>query len=77
MEVVALAFELSGCVDFVGHDPGDSLFHILHPLQHLGVTHVIHIFDEVVVLLPKSHLEAFGWLTHLLVKEKIRIVAKE
>ena len=56
MEVVPLTLELSRGVDLVRHDPGDGLLHILHPLQHLGVPHVIDILDEVVVLLPEGHL---------------------
>ena len=56
MEVVPLALELSGGVDLVRHDPGDGLLDVLHPLQHLGVAHVIDILDEVVVLLPEGHL---------------------
>ena len=56
MEVVPLTLELCGSVDLVRHDPGDSLLHILHPLQHLGVAHVVDILDEVVVLLPEGHL---------------------
>ena len=59
MEVVPLALELSGGVDLVRHDPGDGLLDVLHPLQHLGVTHVVDILDEVVVLLPESHLGCF------------------
>ena len=56
MEVVSLPLELSAGVDLVGHDPGNGLLHILHPFQHLGVAHVVDIFDEVVVLLPERHL---------------------
>ena len=59
MEVVPLTLELGRSVDFVSHDPGDCLLDILHPLQHLGVAHVVDILDEVVVLLPESHLGCF------------------
>ena len=58
MECVPLSFELSGGVDFVSHDAGDGLLHVLHPLGHLVVPHVVHLLDELVVLLPESHVEA-------------------
>ena len=56
MEVVALTLELGRSVDLVGHDPGDGLLHVLHPLGHLGVPHVVDLLDEGVVLLPERHL---------------------
>ena len=62
MEVVAFPLELCRCVHLVGHDSGDSLLDILHPLGHLGVAHVIDILDEGVVLLPERHLLAVGVL---------------
>ena len=34
------------------------LLHILHPLSHLLVAHVIDILDEGIVLLPEGHPEA-------------------
>ena len=57
MEVVTLALELCGSVDLVGHDPGDGLLDILHPLNHLGLTHDVDILDERIILLPERHLE--------------------
>ena len=56
MEVVPLALELGRGVDLVGHDAGDGLLHVLHPLGHLVVPHVVHLLDELVVLLPERHL---------------------
>lgn len=56
MEIVSLTLELSGGVNLVGHDPGDGLFHILHPFGHLGVPHVIDLLDEGIIFLPESHL---------------------
>ena len=35
-----------------------NLFDVLHPLGHLGVSHVVDILDEGVVLLPECHLGA-------------------
>ena len=58
MEVVSLPLELSRGVDLVSHDARDSLLHILHPLGHLGVAHLIDLLDELVVFLSESHLEA-------------------
>ena len=58
VKVITLPLELRGGVDFVGHDLGDGLLHVLHPLQHLGVAHVVDILDERIVLLPESHLGA-------------------
>merc|ERR1719429_320359 len=62
MEVVPLSLELGGGVHLVGHDAGDGLLDILHPLSHLGVAHVVDILDEGVVLLPERHLLAVGVL---------------
>ena len=41
-----------------GHpgDSGDGLFDILHPFDHLGLTHKVDIFDERVIFLPERHL---------------------
>ena len=58
MEIVSFALELSRGVDFVGHDARDGLLHVLHPLDHLGLTHDVHVLDERVVLLPERHLDA-------------------
>ena len=55
MEVFSFTFELCRGVDPVRHDPGDGLLHVLHPLGHLGVAHLIDVLDEVVVLLPERH----------------------
>ena len=57
MEVVTLPLEFGRCVDLVCHDPGDGLLNILHPLDHLGLTHDVDILDERIVLLPERHLE--------------------
>ena len=38
-----------------GHGVWGHLFHILDPLCHLVVAHVVHILDEGVVLLPERH----------------------
>ena len=57
VEGVSFSLELRGGVDLVRHDPGDGLLHVLHPLGHLVVPHVVHLLDELVVLLPESH----GW----------------
>merc|ERR1719223_604038 len=55
---VSLPLKLSGGVDLVRHDPGDGLLHVLHPLGHLVMPHVVHLLDKLVVLLPESHVEA-------------------
>ena len=57
MEVVPLSLELCRRVHLVGHDPRDGLLDVLHPLEHLLVAHVVDILDEMVVLLPESHLD--------------------
>ena len=57
MEVVTLTLELSRSVDFVCHDSGDGLLDILHPFNHLGLTHDVDILDERIVLLPERHFE--------------------
>merc|ERR1719512_120989 len=54
VEGVSLPLELSRGVDLVGHDPRDGLLHVLHPLGHLVMPHVVHLLDELVVLLPKK-----------------------
>ena len=69
MEIVPLALEFSRGVDFVGHDPGDGLLNILHPLDHLGLPHDVDILDEGVVLLPERHGD--GMLEVLVASEKI------
>lgn len=58
MEVVSFSLEFGGGVDLVSHDPGDGLLDVLHPFDHLGLTHDVHVLDERVVLLPERHLEA-------------------
>ena len=58
MEIVTFSFELSRGINLVGHDPGDGFLNILHPLGHLGVAHLVDLLDELVVLLPESHLGA-------------------
>ena len=62
IESVSFSFELSGGVDLVSHDARDGLLHVLHPLGHLVVPHVVHLLDELVVLLPESHLDVLGSL---------------
>ena len=57
IEGVPLTLELSRGVDLVSHDAGNWLFHILHPLSHLGVAHLVHLLDELVVFLPERHLQ--------------------
>ena len=56
VEVVTFPLEFSRGVDSVGHDPGDGFLDIFHPFSHLGVSHVIDLLDEGVILLPKRHL---------------------
>ena len=56
MEVVTFPLELSRSVDSVSHDPGDGLLNIFHPFCHLGVSHIVDLLDEGVILLPKRHL---------------------
>ena len=58
MKVITFAFEFGGGVDFVSHDAGDGLLNVLHPFNHLGLTHDVHVLDERVVLLPERHREA-------------------
>ena len=57
IEGVSLPLELRGGVDFVGHDPGNGLLNILHPLGHLEVPHLVDLLDEGIVLLPERHLD--------------------
>ena len=57
MEIVSFSLELCGCVDLVGHYARDGLLNVLHPFDHLGLAHDVHILDERVVLLPERHLE--------------------
>ena len=56
MEIVTFPLEFSRGVDSVGHDPGDGFLNIFHPFGHLGVSHVIDLLDEGVILLPERHL---------------------
>ena len=56
----AESLELGRGVDLVGHDASDGLLNVLHPLDHLGLTHDVHVLDERVVLLPERHLGAGG-----------------
>ena len=56
MKGVPFPLELCRGVDLVGHYPGDRLLHVLHPLGHLGVPHLVHLLDELVVLLPECHV---------------------
>ena len=56
VECVSFPLELRGGVDLVSHDASNGLLHVLHPLGHLHVPHVVHLLDELVVLLPESHL---------------------
>ena len=60
MKGVPFPLELCRGVDLVGHDSGDCLLNILHPLGHLGVAHLIDLLNEVVVFLPERHLDR--WL---------------
>merc|ERR1719391_1044650 len=53
---VSLALEFCGGVDFVGHDTGNSLFNIFQPFGHLGVSHLVDLLDELIILLPERHL---------------------
>ena len=70
MEVVPLPLELCRGVDLVSHDPGDGLLDILHPLNHLGLSHDVDILDERIVLLPESHLGGFIFLSLSNLSEK-------
>ena len=56
MEVVAFSLELCRGVDLVGHDSGDCLLNILHPLGHLGVAHLVDLLNKLVIFLPERHL---------------------
>ena len=57
VKCVPLSLELGGGVDLVGHDPPNGLVHVVHPLGHPGQSHVIHLLDELIVLLPERHLD--------------------
>ena len=57
MEVVTFPLEFGRRVNFVCHDPGDGLFNIFHPFNHLGLTHDVHVLDERIIFLPERHLE--------------------
>jgi hypothetical protein len=63
MEVFSLSLELSRGVDPVGHDARDGLLHVLHPLGHLGVAHLVDVLDEVIVLLPERHCGGWAFST--------------
>ena len=63
MEVLSLTLELSRRVDPVSHDARDGLLHVLHPLSHLGVAHLVDVLDEVVVLLPERHVGGLAFST--------------
>ena len=56
MEVVTFPLELCRGVDLVGHDSGDCLLDILHPLGHLGVAHLVDLLNKLVIFLPERHL---------------------
>ena len=58
MEGIPLTLEFSGGINLVSHDAGNGLLNILHPFCHLGVAHLVHLLDELVVLLPERHLVA-------------------
>ena len=60
IESVSFSFELRGGVDLVSHDARDGLLHVLHPLGHLHVPHVVHLLDELVILLPERHFAVFS-----------------
>ena len=55
VECVSFSLELRGGVDLVSHDASNGLLHVLHPLGHLEVPHVVHLLDEGIVLLPERH----------------------
>merc|ERR1711874_542786 len=57
VEGVSLPLELRGGVDLVSHDSSDGLLHILHPLGHLEVPHLVDLLDEGIVFLPERHLD--------------------
>ena len=60
MKVVSLPLEFGRGVDLIGHDPGDGFLNIFHPLGHFGVPHVVHLLDELVILLPERHFESLA-----------------
>ena len=55
VECVSFSLELRGGVDLVSHDASNGLLHVLHPLGHLEVPHIVHLLDEGIVLLPERH----------------------
>merc|ERR1711963_412224 len=55
IECVSFSLEFRGSVDFVCHDSSNGLLHILHPLGHLQMPHLVHLLDEGIVLLPEGH----------------------
>merc|ERR1712066_827266 len=57
VEGVSLPLEFRGGVDLVSHDSSDGLLHILHPLGHLEVPHLVDLLDEGIVFLPERHLD--------------------
>ena len=62
VECVSFSLELRGGVDLVSHDASNGLLHVLHPLGHLHMPHLIHLLDEGIVLLPERHVGAVGTL---------------
>ena len=68
VECVSFSLELRGGVDLVSHDASNGLLHVLHPLGHLHVPHLVHLLDEGIVLLPKRHVGAVGTLLNVKVQ---------
>ena len=60
MKVVSFTLEFWRGVNSVGHDSGNGFLHILHPFGHLGVAHLIDLFNELVIFLPERHLGCFS-----------------
>jgi hypothetical protein len=77
VEVVSLALKLSRRVDLVCHDACDGLFHILHPLHHLGLPHKVDILDEGIVLLPERHCGAGVLTAALLIYKRSNVIQDE
>ena len=46
VEVFSFSLELGRGVDPVGHDPGDRLLHVVHPLGHLSVAHLVDFLNK-------------------------------
>merc|ERR1711868_107780 len=66
IECVSFSLEFRGSVDFVCHDSSNGLLHILHPLGHLQMPHLVHLLDEGIVLLPEGHDDKFSNPTTML-----------